>query len=205
MVKSCLKNIGLGFSLLLLVSGLSAATSPIEPQSWRSVDDLLPHEKARIDLNGPGPRDSKRPYIPAEPYPFTAPFTTEEIAYRAMEFTQHARWSSVIVDVYGSMTGAGYLDQGITITYKQWVAETRGVPGQIETAAGQPYLRMIHHFTHPPRIAGQQHMWYVKRSDKELKTRLDMFVYTPDLRRVRRIPQPQRDVRLSVVTPGNSQ
>jgi hypothetical protein len=53
---------------------------------------------------------------------------------------------------------------------------------------------MIHHYTYPPRIAGQQHYWQVRRSDQEVKTRLDMFVYTPALRRVRRIPQPQRDV-----------
>jgi len=51
---------------------------------------------------------------------------------------------------------------------------------------------MIHHYTYPPRIAGQQHHWQVCRSDQDLKTRLDMFVYTPALRCVRRIPQ--RDV-----------
>lgn len=185
---------GLGFTVLACLIIFTGTTALAEQKSWRSVADLLPQEKARIDFSDPGPRDSKRPYIPAEAYPFSAPFTVEEMAYRAMEFTQHARWSSVIVDVYGSMTGAGYLDQGITITYKQWVAAGAGVKGQIETEAGDTYLRMIHHFTHPPRIAGQQHMWYVKRSDKELKTRLDMFVYTPGLRRVRRIPQPQRDV-----------
>ncbi|MBV1931280.1 MAG: outer membrane lipoprotein-sorting protein [Porticoccaceae bacterium] len=169
-------------------------TLAAEAKSWRSVGELLPHELARLDLRGPGPRDSKIPYIPAEPYPFAAPFTVEEMTYRAMEFTQHARWSSVIVDVYGSMTGAGYMDQGVTITYKQWVAPAPGVQGQIETPPGESYVKMIHHFTYPPRIAGQQHMWHVKRSDQDLKTRLDMFVYTPGLRRVRRIPQPQRDV-----------
>jgi hypothetical protein len=185
---------GLGLALVVMVGSFSMGSLGEEAPSWRSVENLLPHELDRLDLRGPGPRDRNISYIPAEPYPFSAPFTVEEIAYRAMEFTQHARWSSIIVDVYGSMTGAGYMDQGVTITYKQWVADTAGVQGQIKTAVGDPYLRMIHHFTYPPRIAGQQHMWYVKRSDQALKARLDMFVYTPGLRRVRRIPQPQRDV-----------
>ncbi len=200
MVKKYDKRWGTGFSLVVMAAALALSAEAAEfgraadITSWRSAENLLPNEIARLDLSGPGPRDSKIPYIPAEPYPFSVPFTVEEMAFRAMEFTQHARWSSVIVDVYGSMTGAGYLDQGITITYKQWVAEAAGVGGQIQTQAGEPYQRMIHHFTYPPRIAGQQHMWYVKRSDKAVKTRLDMFVYTPSLRRVRRIPQPQRDV-----------
>ncbi|RLA43463.1 MAG: hypothetical protein DRR42_21700 [Gammaproteobacteria bacterium] len=194
MDKRCSTNAGIGLALVMLLSSFSIATQAEGSRSWRSVENLLPEEVARVDLSGPGPRDSKVPYIPAEPYPFTAPFTAEEMAYRAMEFTQHARWSSVIVDVYGSMTGSGYMDQGVTVTYKQWVAGAAGVQGQIETAPGDVYMRMIHHYTYPPRIAGQQHMWQVRRSDQELKTRLDMFVYTPGLRRVRRIPQPQRDV-----------
>jgi len=110
-------------------------------------------------LRGPGPRDSKTPYVPAEAYPYSAPYTVEQMTFRAMEFTQHARWSSVIVDVYGSMTGNGYLDQGVTITYKQWLAKTAGVQGQIDAAPGEVYQRMIHHYTYPPRIAGQQHYW----------------------------------------------
>ena len=182
--------------LLATFSITAVATSAVagETKSWRTVDQLTATELARVDLSGPGPRDSKTPYIPAEPYPYTAPYTVEQMTFRAMEFTQHARWSSVIVDVYGTMTGNGYLDQGVTITYKQWLAKTAGVQGQIDAAPGEVYQRMIHHYTYPPRIAGQQHYWQVRRSDQEAKTRLDMFVYTPALRRVRRIPQPQRDV-----------
>ncbi len=185
---------GISFILALLVSGFSITSLAVEAKSWRTADQLLPEEAARLDLNGPGTRDSQISYIPAEPYPYTAPYTVEQMTFRAMEFTQHARWSSVIVDVYGSMTGEGYLDQGVTITYKQWLTKTAGVQGQIDAAPGEVYQRMIHHYVYPPRIAGQQHFWQVRRSDQDLKTRLDMFVYTPALRRVRRIPQPQRDV-----------
>lgn len=180
--------------LTLLLSAFSITSVASEVKSWRTVDQLSPTELARVDLSGPGPRDSKTPYVPAAPYPYSAPYTVEQMTFRAMEFTQHARWSSVIVDVYGSMTGNGYLDQGVTITYKQWLAKTAGVQGQIDAAPGEVYQRMIHHYTYPPRIAGQQHYWQVRRSDQDAKTRLDMFVYTPALRRVRRIPQPQRDV-----------
>lgn len=180
--------------LTLLLSAFSMASVASETKSWRNVAQLSAAELARVDLSGPGPRNSKTPYVPAEPYPYSAPYTVEQMTFRGMEFTQHARWSSVIVDVYGSMTGNGYLDQGITITYKQWLAKTADVQGQIDAAPGEVYQRMIHHYTYPPRIAGQQHYWQVRRSDQDAKTRLDMFVYTPALRRVRRIPQPQRDV-----------
>ncbi|MBL4783557.1 MAG: outer membrane lipoprotein-sorting protein [Porticoccaceae bacterium] len=194
MYKKHSKIDAIGLALALFLGGLAINVFAGEIESWRIVDQLLPAEAARVDLRGPGPRDSTTPYIPAEPYPYTAPYTVEQMTLRAMEFTQHARWSSVIVDVYGTMTGDGYLDQGVTITYKQWLAKTAGVQGQIDAAPGEVYQRMIHHYTYPPRIAGQQHYWQVKRSDQDLKTRLDMFVYTPALRRVRRIPQPQRDV-----------
>ncbi len=180
--------------LALLLSAVSITLVAGETKSWRSVENLSPRELARVDLSGPGARDSRTPYIPAKPYPYTAPYTVEQMTFRAMEFTQHARWSSVIVDVFGTMTGNGYLDQGVTITYKQWLASAAGVQGQIDAAPGEVYQRMIHHYTYPPRIAGQQHYWQVRRSDLDAKTRLDMFVYTPALRRVRRIPQPQRDV-----------
>ena len=185
---------GISLMTTLLLGSFSVMAMAGESKSWRTVAQLSPTELARVDLNGPGPRDSKTPYIPAESYPYSAPYTVEQMTFRAMEFTQHARWSSVIVDVYGSMTGNGYLDQGVTITYKQWLAKTAGVQGQIDAAPGEVYQRMIHHYTYPPRIAGQQHYWQVRRSDQGAKTRLDMFVYTPALRRVRRIPQPQRDV-----------
>jgi hypothetical protein len=120
--------------LILLLSAFSIASVASEVKSWRSVAQLSAAELARVDLSGPGPRDSKTPYVPAEPYPYSAPYTVEQMTFRAMEFTQHARWSSVIVDVYGSMTGNGYLDQGVTITYKQWLAKTAGVQGQIDAA-----------------------------------------------------------------------
>ena len=187
-------NSGVRLLCALLLSSLAIPSLATESLEWRPVGKLLPDELARVDLNNSATRNSDIPYIPAEPYPFSAPYTVEEMAFRAMEFTQHARWSSIIVDVYGSMTGEGYLDQGVTVTYKQWLADSVGVQGQIETEPGDVYMRMIHYYTYPPRIAGQQHLWQVRRSDKKLKTRLDMFVYTPGLRRVRRIPQPQRDV-----------
>lgn len=144
---------------------------------------------ARVHLSGPGPRDSKTPYVPAEPYPYSAPDTVEQMIFPTMASTQHACWPCVIVDVYASMTGASYLDQGVSITYKQWLTRTADVQGQIDAVPGEVYLRMIHHNTYPPRIAGQQHYWQVRRSDQDAKTRLDMFVYTPALQRVRRIPR----------------
>jgi len=106
---------------VLLLGGISITTLAGEAKSWCTVAQLSPTELARVDLSGPGPRDSKTPYVPA------APYTVEQMTFRAMEFTQHARWSSVIVDVYGTLTGNGYLGQGVTITYKQWLDKAAGV------------------------------------------------------------------------------
>jgi hypothetical protein len=55
---------------------------------WRTVDNLLPEELARVDLRESSPRHNEIPYVLAERYPFTAPYTAEKMAYRAMEFTQ---------------------------------------------------------------------------------------------------------------------
>ena len=57
---------GLGFTVLACLIIFTGTTALAEQKSWRSVADLLPQEKARIDFSDPGPRDSKRPYIPAE-------------------------------------------------------------------------------------------------------------------------------------------
>ena len=43
---------------------------------------------ADFDPRTSTPRDAALPYIPAEPYPFEAPYTAEEMGYRAAEFAR---------------------------------------------------------------------------------------------------------------------
>jgi hypothetical protein len=59
-----------------------------QARTWKTVDELSPQELRAVDLSPHTPRYDQVPYLPAEPYPFTAPYTAEEMGYRAMEFTQ---------------------------------------------------------------------------------------------------------------------
>jgi hypothetical protein len=62
-------------------------------------------------------------------------------------------------------------------------------------------MRIFYYYTYPPRREGMQGMWVYRRTDKAQKMRSDQFLYSPSLRRVRRLAQPRRDTPL----PGAAQ
>jgi len=141
------------------------------------------------------PRDRATPYLPAERYPFEPPFTAEEMGYRSMEFPHLSRWSHVMADVFGSITGRGFLQQGILVMLALYVPG-EGLPGHIyHTAPGQDYYRTAFYYVYPPETSGTQELWILHRTDLTATTKIDYFTYTPDLRRVRRQPQPRRSQR----------
>ena len=39
--------------------------------TWKTVADLSPQERQKLDLAADTPRHPEVPYLPAEPYPFT--------------------------------------------------------------------------------------------------------------------------------------
>ncbi len=53
----------------------------------------------------------------------------------------------------------------------------------------------------PPESENTQQLWFPARTDIENRSKMDFFVYSPSLRRVRRQPEPRRDQRF----PDNSQ
>lgn len=67
-------------------------------KTWKTVAELSAKEKARIDLSTDTPRDATFPYLPAELYPFSPPYTAEEMGFRSMEFPHQPRWSCVYAD-----------------------------------------------------------------------------------------------------------
>jgi hypothetical protein len=78
---------------LLLLTGLllcavviplasEAGENDAAPRTWNTVTELSPEELTRIDLRTETPRQSEYPYLPAEPYPFTPPYSAEEMGYR---------------------------------------------------------------------------------------------------------------------------
>lgn len=185
-------------SLLWLLVGLSsyafAAPVSVHGKTWKTIEEMTAEEKAEIDLRTDTPRDAQAPYLPAEPYPFTPPYTAEELGYRSMEFPHVSRWSHAMADAYGSMTSGGYLNQGITIGLNYYVPEA-GLRGQLQTAPGKDFFRMVFFYTSPAESLGAQDLWVLYRTDQLATTKLDYFAYAPSLRRVRRLPQPRRGER----------
>tara|TARA_R110000787_G_scaffold8220_4_gene27368 strand:- start:273 stop:1640 length:1368 start_codon:yes stop_codon:yes gene_type:complete len=178
-------------SLILAAMALPASGEDV-PSGWRSVAQFTPWERERFDPRTDTPRDPKTGYLPAEPFPFKAPFTAEEMGYRTMDFTHTARWSHIVADAFGTITRAGYLSEGITIGMIDQVlapdasAQINGQPGDI-------YSRQLYYYTYPPKNDGVQEMWVLRRSGAESPEKLDTFAYTPSMRRVRRQPAPRRD------------
>ena len=165
------------------------------PKSWKTVAELSDEEKAALDFRTETPRSTDMPYLPAEPYPFEAPYTAEELGYRSMEFAHVSRWSHVMADAFGSMTTSGYLNQGVTIGLNFYMPDEAGIAGQLKTPSGKDFFRMVFYYTSPAEVQGSQDLWILYRTDKENPTKLDYFAYAPSLRRVRRIPQPRRGER----------
>ncbi|MBQ0718603.1 MAG: DUF1329 domain-containing protein [Gammaproteobacteria bacterium] len=161
-------------------------------QTWRSVEQLTDWERQRVDLRTETPRNKDIPYLPAEPYPFTAPFTAEEMGYRTMDFTHTARWSHVMADAFGTITKAGYLSQGVTVGMIDQMLSPNA-QSQIFKQPGEAYSRHMYYYTYPPKNDGVQEMWILRRSGLEAPAKLDYFAYTPSLRRVRRQPPPRRE------------
>lgn len=164
-----------------------------EGKSWRRVDEMGAEERARVDQRKDSARDVNTPYLPAERYPFEEPFSAEEIGYRLMNFSHIAHWDHVLADVFGVVTKEGHLTEGITLGMIETKTE-QGAGGAIYAEPGQEYQRWSYFYTYPPKNEGQQQVWVLKRTGPDQPTKMDFYVYTPSMRRVRRQPPPRRDV-----------
>ena len=49
-----------------------------EARTWRYLHELSDEERRNIDPRTDTPRDATLPYLPAEPYPFTPPYTAKQ-------------------------------------------------------------------------------------------------------------------------------
>ncbi|MGE0484214.1 MAG: DUF1329 domain-containing protein [Gammaproteobacteria bacterium] len=188
---------------LLVAAAVVAMTgiSDAAERTWRSVDEMAPEDRALFDPATATPRDAALDYVPAEAWPFEAPYTAEEMGYRSAEFVHISRWDYALVDVFGVVTSSGYINQGASVSY----VETGGRPGfegyMRDVKAGDIYSKWTLYDVFPPENEGAQQLWLPYRTDKAFRTKMDFFVYSPQLRRVRRQPEPRRDQRF----PDNSQ
>jgi len=188
-------------TLILAALLVMLAAAQASAQTWRSVDDLSEADKAVFDPSTSTPRHAEFPYMPAEIYPFEAPYTVEEMGYRSAEFPHVSRWAGSILDVFGVITSTGYINQGETIFYlMQEPGEGFGAY-LYDTPPGEVYTRWMTYDTFPPQSEGTQQLWVPRRTDKQFRTKMDYFIYSPQLRRVRRQPEPRRDQRF----PDNAQ
>lgn len=180
--------------------GVQAAPG-VDERTWRAVEEMDEGDRALFDPAASTPRDPALAYVPAEPYPFTPPYTAEEMGFRSAEFVHISRWSYQLIDVFGVITSTGYINQGASVGYIL-VGARPGLEGYIAGARpGQPYARWTMYDVFPPESEGAQQLWLPHRTDMENRTKMDYFIYSPQLRRVRRQPEPRRDQRF----PDNSQ
>ncbi len=155
------------------------------PRTWRTVPEMSPEELAQVDLHTDTPRRTDYPYLPAEPYPFTAPYTAEEMGYRAMEFTQRPRWSCAFANLFGSISSEGsLLGQGQGVNLVSYPSP-EGAVVELSTKPGEEIYRQLTQQVFPPEAYTSQILVIRYRTDQNFIKKEDMFAYSPSLRRVR--------------------
>lgn len=189
MVLSCVGML----SLALLSPALAADDSG---RTWRALSELSQEERVHIDLAQNTPRDANTPYLPAEAYPFTAPYTAEEMGFRAMEFPHMPRWNCVQVEDGGVLTPSGYLSS-MQIVVLVHYRKPEGLIGHLTAQPGEVLSRWLTQDLAPPENYGNQLLFITYRTDQAERKKADLFGYSPTLRRVRRFPQPLRGEKLA--------
>ena len=186
------------WSVALIVYGVgwaSAVLAQSPAKTWKTIDDLSVQELQTLDLSTTAPRDAQIPYLPAEAYPFSLPYTAEELAYLAFDLdAPRPRFSHIWLSVVQRMTAEGH----ILATLKNNTAILyRSADGGALMClpAGQEYMRGLLQFTNPPALDGRQSLWMEYRTDQAFTKKQDHYNYTPERRRIRRQPQPRRESR----------
>lgn len=183
----------LGWIQTSLAWGQNAAGSSAVVKTWKTVAEFSPAERERIDLSTTAPRHAQFPYLPAELYPFAPPYTAEEMGFRLMEFPHQPRWSCIYADAGATIDQWGHL---IVQSKTAGLVAYKGGQGLLEelynTTPGESFVTSLSQDTGPPEKYGNQSLFSRYRTDKTFTKKIDMFVYTPGLRRVRRQPQPRR-------------
>jgi hypothetical protein len=162
-----------------------------EERTWRYVSELATEELPDLDLRTETPRDATLPYLPAEPYPYAAPYTAEEMGLISTEFAHMPRRNCALIEDYGTISANGYLTTAQAIGLVSY-RDPAGLLGQLQTKPGEWYTQWLFQTIAPAEKHGRQSLYTLYRTDRTFTTRLDLFIYSPELRRVRRQPQPRR-------------
>ena len=175
----------LGLSASVTVLAVGGETISVHGREWKTVEELSPQELSEVDFSTDTPRHAQIPYAPAEPYPFTAPYTAEEMGYRLMEFTQRPRWSCAFANLWGSISSQGVLmNPGRSTTFMDY-PEPIGVDAEFLRKPGEEMYRYLNQNTAPPDSEGSQRMMIRYRTDQSFTKKEEAFMYSPSIRRVR--------------------
>jgi Protein of unknown function (DUF1329) len=185
-----------GTLLFLCPTAWVAGEDGVPGKTWKTPAELSEAEKTQIDLSPDTPRDPQVPYLPAERFPFSPPYTPEEMGLRSMEFPHTPYWNLTLIDIGITLTNTGYLDQRVSIIPTLYLPNDF-LDQLYHTPPGQEVFRWLSQAVAPPERYGTQSLFIGYRTDQHVTTKLDMFAYTPSLRRIRRQPQPRRDDRMA--------
>ena len=186
-----------GTLLLLCSASWGAGQDGTPSKTWKTIAELSATEQAQIDLRTDTPRDPQVPYLPAERFPFSPPYTAEEMGLRSMEFPHTPFWNLTLIDIGVTVTHTGFLDQRVSIIPTLYLPPNGFLDHLYQTQPGRELFRWLSQAVAPPERYGTQSLFIGYRTDQGFTTKLDMFAYTPSLRRIRRQPQPRRDDRLA--------
>ncbi len=159
-------------------SWVSAVLAQSPAKTWKTIDELSVQELQMLDLRTTTPRDAQIPYLPAEAYPFSPPYTAEELAYLAFDLdAPRPRFSHIWLSVVQRMTAEGH----ILATLKNNTAilyHSADGGALMRLPAGQEYMRGLLQFTNPPAADGRQSLWMEYRTDQAFTKKQDRYSYT---------------------------
>jgi hypothetical protein len=176
------------------VVALSENGSP--SRTWKTLGELSADELVPIDMRTDTPRHAEFSYLPAEPYPFSPPYTAEEMGYRMMEFTQRPRWSCALANLFGSISSSGSLmRQGRAVNLIMY-PDPESAGTELTKRPGEEVYRQLTQQVFPPESYASQVLLIRYRTDQHFVKKEDMFFYSPALRRVRHQNSMRRNDRI---------
>lgn len=179
-------------------------------KTWKTLNELSAEELYTIDLAQSTPRRAEFPYLPAEAYPFTPPYTAEEMGYRVMEYNPRPRWSGVVANTWASIGDTGVLlNPGKSITFVDYAPSARGLKGvhaEFTLKPGEEIYRSLSQSVAPPAAEGSQWIAIRYRTDKAFYKKEERFRYSSSIRRVRHQVPRRRQSRFPnmALTPDDS-
>ncbi len=183
---SCWLLAALILTLGSTLSTVAEETNSSRKRTWKTVADLSPQERQKLDLATDTPRHPQVPYLPAEAYPFTPPYTAEEMGYRLMEFTFYPRWSAVFARAFSSISTQGVLlNPGSTTNFLAYHSSATGVGAELALKPGEEIYRYLSQRTAPAAAEGSQRLSIRYRTGKEFIKKEERFRYSQAKRRVR--------------------